>query len=92
MFQKYLVRKILIHRRGHKGFVEIFLSHNGKNFRSGTLLCFRKFPVWQMIMDDRWGGMMILRWKFFVSQCLNASWGNHSLFRKIWGLEEFIES
>ena len=37
---------------------------------------------------DKKGGITIFRRKFFVSQCRRFSWGNHSVFQKISGLEK----
>ena len=38
-FRKILSSKIFMHRRGHHGFVENFLSHSADKFARWTLLC-----------------------------------------------------
>ena len=55
----------VLNAKGYHDFsLKRFLSHSAEKFRTGTLLCFIKFPVAKKFMDKR-GGIKIFRRNFF---------------------------
>ena len=90
VFRKFSgIEKNLWKRGGISQFsVEIFMSHSAASFRKEILLFLRKFLVSKSFMDEK-GGITFFRRKFLVSQCRKLSWGNPTVFEKIFGFKKF---
>ena len=70
VFQKVLVIKFIMHRRGYHTSLNFCLRVPKKSL--GGTFGFRKVPVWKKLMDNR-EGLKFFRRTFFVSRCRKNS-------------------
>ena len=89
-FERILVSKIFMRRRGASRFCRIFLSHRTETKRFvKEPFCFPENFWYRKNFMDKRGHITIFSRNFYVSQCRKISLENTSMFQKIWGIEKF---